>query len=135
MTPAGTHGYEWAATITLPPTPTSPGRARRFVVEHIDGHATPDHRDAVMLLATELVTNSVLHAGTDCRLTVGRKTCGCVRIEAEDRDPSPPQPAENGDGFADHGRGLVLVESLAAQWGHRSKTDGKAVWCEVPPSG
>ncbi|WP_169336551.1 ATP-binding protein, partial [Nocardiopsis prasina] len=30
------------------------------------------------------------------------------------------------------GRGLYLVDQLAARWGSRPTPDGKAVWFEVP---
>ncbi|MFF9685911.1 ATP-binding protein [Streptomyces sp. NPDC014623] len=94
---------------------------------------TDDH-DAVTLVVAELAANAVLHgrvAGRDFALFLAYDTCGgLIRIEVADTHPAQPAhvvPAPE----EDHGRGLVLVDALAARWGVRERVGpGKTVWAE-----
>jgi anti-sigma regulatory factor (Ser/Thr protein kinase) len=85
--------------------------------------------DTVALIVTELVTNAVLHAQTDLRLTIETRH-GRVRIAVEDRAPSLPQPV-HADPDALNGRGLALVEHLSSSWGVDASASGKVVWSEI----
>ncbi len=86
----------------------------------------------VMLVASELVTNAVLHSGCseDHRIHVD------VRRESEQlvimvRDPGLSQAeAQQRPGQAAGGWGLVIVDQLAQRWG-TERTDGYCVWAEV----
>jgi anti-sigma regulatory factor (Ser/Thr protein kinase) len=82
-----------------------------------------------VLAANELVTNAILHARTECVLRVELDT-ESIRIEVEDRDVTLPT-RENRAPEARTGRGLVLVENLAVEWGYELLSDGKIVWCQV----
>ncbi|MGW5971658.1 ATP-binding protein [Streptomyces sp. NPDC055186] len=90
--------------------------------------------DAVVLVVGELTANAVLHGrvpGRDFALALffeeGR---GVVRIEVSDTHPALPTrkvPGADEDG----GRGLVLVDALAVDWGVRDRPGpGKTVWAE-----
>ena len=87
--------------------------------------------DAVRLLVTELVTNSVRYAtGSQVRLRVAGDPQR-VRVEVQDDGPGftgprTPDPV-NGGGY-----GLVLVDELAADWGVNREADTTTVWFEVP---
>ena len=83
----------------------------------------------VELLVSELVTNAVLHAGTDVELVVRRLRKG-VRVEVLDRSTRPPVPRAYDD-EAMTGRGLALVRELSRVWGVDERKDGKVVWFEV----
>lgn len=85
--------------------------------------------DFAELLVSELVTNAVLHARTSITLQVRRTESG-VRIEVIDASPRSPQPRDYSD-QATTGRGLTLVESLAAAWGMEPHDRGKTVWFEL----
>lgn len=89
----------------------------------------------VMLMANELTTNVVLHAGTDYQLKV---ILDGPRVRVEVSDHSPDSPHANGQwGMApenDGGRGLAIVETLASRWGSRPTAEGKTVWFELEPS-
>lgn len=88
-----------------------------------------DVAEIAELLVSELVTNAVLHAGTVVRLRVlgdGAR----VRIEVSDGINAPPSRRRY-SAEAATGRGLGLVEALAAEWGTRSDVAGKTVWCTV----
>lgn len=82
--------------------------------------------DGLRLAASELATNAVRHA-EPLAATI-RYLGSSVRIEVDDASPVLPafrEPDETG------GRGLPLVDSVAAAWGTERHPDGKRVWCEV----
>ena len=82
------------------------------------------------LLASELVTNAVLHARTP--LVLGVELDG-PRLRVTVEDGSAGLPARRRASHdATQGRGLVLVESLASAWGCDLTTRGKRVWFELP---
>lgn len=81
------------------------------------------------LLATELVTNAVRHAGSSVELTVARRG---DRIRIEARDDSPARPVTAHVDASTRHRGLLLVEDLSEAWGvDVHDHTGKVVWCEV----
>jgi two-component sensor histidine kinase len=91
--------------------------------------------ETAVLIVSELVTNAVRHAtGTDVVEVDLHATRTCVRIEIQDCDRRWPQPRIPG-GFEESGFGFVLVDALAAQWGVRETTTGKAVWAELDARG
>ena len=108
-------------------------QARHFAAHFVAG-ADADVRDVVVLLVSELVSNAVLHSGPHApRATVGLAiavVADHVRIEVDDAGANLPVV---GDGALDRltGRGLLLVQSLAARWGCERSDVGKVVWAEV----
>lgn len=90
------------------------------------------------LVATELVTNAVLHAQSAIVLALRPITKG-VRIEVTDLCPSVlPQVAPHGAHRAlelatvgQSGRGLQVVSELAGRWGVDSTQRTKTVWAEL----
>ncbi|MGW1836712.1 ATP-binding protein [Streptomyces sp. NPDC002067] len=118
------------------PTGESVGEARRKVVEFVRGRRlgfTEDELADVRLLTSEVVGNAVTHTATACAVCV-RAVDGRVRVEVTDADPELPFPATTGP-EAEGGRGLQLVEALAAAWGVIPVPEGKAVWFECAPAG
>jgi DNA-binding NarL/FixJ family response regulator len=105
--------------------------ARRFVSEALMGYDEEgDLTDTVTLLVSELVTNAVLHAGSDVEVLV-RLTSTAARIEVTDASADSPAPRDAAQD-EDSGRGLALVGSLARRWGVRPAAGGgKTVWFEV----
>ena len=106
--------------------------ARRFVSQVLTGWDDDegDLTDTVTLLVSELVTNAVLHAGSDVEVSV-RLTPTAARIEVTDAsgESIAPRDATNEE---DSGRGLALVGNLAERWGVRpAPGGGKTVWFEV----
>ncbi|MEJ5944228.1 ATP-binding protein [Pseudokineococcus basanitobsidens] len=82
-----------------------------------------------VLLASEVVTNAVVHAETDARLSV---LLADHRVRVEVADGSPRRPlvrAWTDDGGT--GRGMALVEALASRWGVDPSPSGKIVWFDV----
>jgi anti-sigma regulatory factor (Ser/Thr protein kinase) len=102
--------------------------ARRWVGCHLDGYPS-SLVDTATLLVSEVVTNAVLHAGTEIEVALYRAGSR-VRIEVADR--SPALPAAKGYATdASTGRGLVLLEALVAAWGVEAAPGGKVVWFEL----
>ncbi|MEV7992631.1 SpoIIE family protein phosphatase [Streptomyces sp. NPDC086077] len=88
-----------------------------------------------MIVLSELVTNAVVHAGTDvelvCRL---EPDTGAVVVEVCDHHPS--RPPRDGDGAAayetpEYGRGLRLVAALSESWGVTYRRGAKSVWARM----
>lgn len=88
-----------------------------------------DVRDTAELLTSELVTNALLHAGTDLTVHVERDE-DRVRIAVDDgSDVAPVLGDPDSDDVG--GRGLPLVAILATRWGWEPLPSGKRVWFEV----
>ncbi|WP_167163197.1 ATP-binding protein [Streptomyces sp. MBT27] len=85
--------------------------------------------DRVETVLTELVTNALVHGGGDSigfRLTL---TEGGLLIEVADSSPGMARVVHAGPD-AESGRGLLLVEVVADDWGvsPRRHADGKWTW-------
>ncbi|MFN0026133.1 MAG: ATP-binding protein [Acidimicrobiales bacterium] len=107
--------------------------ARRFVIEVVvDHHLAPresELADDLVLLASELAANAVLHAGGGFDVTVAVHEA-VVRLEVADRSdalPRPRAPSPDQPG----GRGYQIVGALAERWGFTKLPVGKSVWAEV----
>ncbi|MCW2905881.1 MAG: hypothetical protein JWL68_670 [Actinomycetia bacterium] len=87
--------------------------------------------DDAVLLTSELVTNAVVHAGTQVQVTC-KLAAGAVEVVVRDSHPARmvPSPAPDDTVPAERtgGRGLLLPSALAAAWGVSYGTDAKAVW-------
>jgi DNA-binding NarL/FixJ family response regulator len=106
--------------------------ARRFVSQVLTGWDDDegDLTDTVTLLVSELVTNAVVHAGSDVEVAV-RLTSTAARIEVTDASAEAISPRD-ATSEEDSGRGLALVETLAPRWGVRpAPGGGKTVWFEL----
>jgi len=110
----------------------TPRAARRFVSEALTGwdDGEGDLTDTVTLLVSELVTNAVVHAGSDVEVMV-RLTPTAARIEVTDASTDGVAPRD-ATAEEDSGRGLALVGNLARRWGVRpAPGGGKTVWFEI----
>jgi anti-sigma regulatory factor (Ser/Thr protein kinase) len=117
-------------SLDLDGSPHSPRDSRRFVSETAQAWGVRgDQLDVARLLATELVTNAMLHGAPPIRISASR-TSDVVRIEVSDASPQRPVPRPY-DTDAPTGHGILLVERLARRWGIEAQHDGKTVWFEV----
>ncbi|MFF3845100.1 ATP-binding protein [Streptomyces sp. NPDC002328] len=121
----------------LPRHPASVGLARRRVRDHLAdwGHGPDDPAlgDAV-LLVSELATNVVRHGPLrerEFEVAVTALADGSCLIEVSDEGRHEPRPRAVGE-WDEHGRGLHLVEHIAAAWGVWSRgRHGKTVWALI----
>jgi anti-sigma regulatory factor (Ser/Thr protein kinase) len=109
----------------LPPTPASPARARALVRAQMAGFSE-EAVTAVELMTSELVTNAVVHGSTSIEVEL-RQEAVIWRVAVTDgcrERPMPKNPHERDP----HGRGLLIVQSLAQEWGVVENRAGKSVW-------
>lgn len=118
---------EWTHTREFAPGPRSASGARGFVRSHLEEHGLPQLVPGVQLVASELVTNALLHARTTILVTLEQLAL-CVRLTVH--DDAATLPVSRISEVSDTGgRGLRLVEEYSAEWGFDVGTAGdKAVW-------
>ena len=112
----------------FPGTAEHVARARQWLRTALDG--CPVTEDAALLLS-ELATNALAHSasGRSGAFTVTvLHPSGDVRIEVADQG-GLWLPGTTGDEL--HGRGLVIVSSLARAWGIAGNESGRTVWFEL----
>ncbi|MGW0731707.1 ATP-binding protein [Streptomyces sp. NPDC002851] len=120
------HGFRVAGCVEAVPP------ARRRVVEiaqDLGVSLSDEAKRDLELMAGEVVTNAITHAEEACVVYV-RRMGQRIRVEVTDVDarlPSPVSAASDDEG----GRGLLLVQALAAAWGTQPNPAGKTVWFEV----
>ncbi|MFD7508549.1 ATP-binding protein [Streptomyces sp. NPDC059853] len=121
--------------LTAPNLATTPRLARRHVAYLLEHTGHRELVDTAQLLVSEAVTNVFQHTRVP-RLAV-RTTVRVDRVLIRVQDSSPrPFPAPRAVGTEDErGRGLALLEMLAAAWGVTwhgvPKPEGKSVWFEL----
>ena len=93
--------------------------------------------DEALLLTTELVTNGVVHAGTELEIEIIAgvdalsvmvldRRCGPLSLTGWDATTPGPTPEST-----ERGRGLLLVDRLADRWGTLHHSGGKGVWFQL----
>jgi anti-sigma regulatory factor (Ser/Thr protein kinase) len=115
---------------------TAPLRARRSVLSQLAGQLAAAGAAELALVISELVTNSVRHAGVgpDQTLTVECATLADrLRVTVTDPGSQLAPHLRSPDQVASGGYGLRLVESLSSAWGvTHGATGTTSVWCELP---
>jgi anti-anti-sigma regulatory factor len=133
------------ADLPLGPSPRAAAAARRFVrdtcrywrlAEADDPDDPMDQRwaqelvDGAVLVASELVTNAVVHTQEPMwlRLEWHQEQ---LHLAVSDRLPRLLRlVVEPGDPEIEGGRGLLIVDQLASRWGvDLSRESGKVIWC------
>ena len=118
------------AIIELPDDLSSVSRARQFVKKHLSDWGIAEPLDDALLVVSELAANALTHAHSSYRIRLSA-TRHALRIEVDDTGAGTPEPQPLTD-TEEHGRGLHLVDALAASWGMESgETGGKRVWAEL----
>ena len=116
----------------LRPEPDSPAMARQALwrlAHQVPGPVLEDIR----LLVSELVTNSVRHAGLEPDATIGLRVDvwpDRVRVEVTDTGPGFERDRESPSIYQDSGWGLYLVEQVATRWGV-DLAETTRVWFEI----
>ncbi|KAB1139594.1 ATP-binding protein [Streptomyces luteolifulvus] len=119
----------------FPEDPAAVPKARRLLLSVVRGWNLPltdETQDDLELLSSEVIANAVLHTTGPCSVTV-RWTGVRLRVGVTDTAPGLPAPRSR-ELYAESGRGLLLVASVAASWGSARTATGKVVWFEVAPA-
>ena len=127
--PAVDHEVDHEERISLDPLAVSASAARRFVAGALGRWRATEILEDVQLLASELVTNAVVHGRTTIELVLTQRQ-DTVRLEVHDRRVGlePVTPVEPQ-------RDFHLVEGLAQEWGVVRDGSSKIVWLEIPCPG
>jgi anti-sigma regulatory factor (Ser/Thr protein kinase) len=112
--------------LDVEPESGSPRVVRRAFAVHFASRA---NLDDLLLCLSEVVTNSVLHAGPPIRV-VAWIVDDTVRVEVADGSVVGPVRRTSAQ-FSPTGRGLHLLDQLALNWGVEIRVDGKIVWFEI----
>ncbi|MGY0059752.1 ATP-binding protein [Streptomyces sp. LZ34] len=125
----------------VPHDPRAVRVARASLRTALTAHELPDLVDRAELLASEMLTNAIVHAGGEADLRV-KWSAERLRMTVWDTSPTPPALQEvhvDSEG----GWGLRLLDMLADGWNHFPLTGelwspaSKVVWCEIsrtPPA-
>ena len=118
------------AVIDLPHDLSSVSDARRFVEQKLAEWGIVEPLHDALLVVSELAANALTHAHSSYRVRLAA-TEAALRIEVDDDGSGTPEPQPLTDD-EEHGRGLHLVDALAASWGmEAAATGGKRVWAEL----
>ena len=121
-------------SLRLPPDARSAGAARRFVLAACAEFGLADLAESAELVASELVSNAIFHAGTEFDLTATLREV-YLHLSVRDGSRQPPElPAPTGpdwESLSTRGRGLQLVAACASGWGSVVGADGKVVWATL----
>ena len=122
------------ASTSLPPEPASARACRRFLVAALEEWRADQFTDEAVLLLSELVTNAVVHAGTQIQVTI-QLDGDVLRVEVRDDNPRIPR-VKHFSMLSGTGRGLALVAGTAQHWDVEPLPEGgKKVWFELHASG
>ena len=113
----------------LQPIPGAARRARDLATEACLRWRLTKLIPPACVIASELVTNAVRHAGTPLRLSLAR-TARYLHIAVRDEDPHPAV-LQHPSVLATRGRGLLIVQRTALNWGSTPAPTGKVVWATL----
>ncbi|HET9897498.1 MAG TPA: ATP-binding protein [Streptosporangiaceae bacterium] len=113
--------------LLLNAVPPAAGEARRQVQAYIYAWEVGVDPQIAALLTSELVTNAIRHGAGEHVMLVMTSADGQLRVDVHDTSTCGPVPME-APADAETGRGLMLVDSLSADWGFYWTVAGKAVY-------
>jgi len=117
-------------TDQLLPTSGAARHARDLVTEACARWDLPGLVGPASLVADELVTNGVEHAGTLMTLRISHRP-PYLYVAVVDGSPEPPRLRPLPALTAPRGRGLMLVDAIASHWGWLASSEGKVVWATL----
>ncbi|MDI3385421.1 ATP-binding protein [Streptomyces sp. B-S-A8] len=133
--------YEGVWRFTAPAVDASVPQARRAVRDLLARQGVPASDDVVqglLLIVSELVTNSVRHAALLSPMIAVEVAVGAewVRVSVEDNHPYRPT-ALVAEESQTGGRGLLLVREITKEAGgacdaEHTATGGKIIWAALP---
>jgi anti-sigma regulatory factor (Ser/Thr protein kinase) len=124
--------YDREIRMRFTPSVSAPRVARRAVEQCVGADAPTEFVYDAVLLTSELVTNAVTHTAGGSELSAYYDpSLGRLRVEVSDTSPVVPELREGAPGTGPGGRGLRIVDTVAARWGTTLLPSGKYVWFEL----
>ncbi|HUR74761.1 MAG TPA: ATP-binding protein [Sporichthya sp.] len=105
-------------------------RARTLVHETMRRWGLPDDGGVAPLLVSVLVTNALRYGAQPMRM-VARNTGSSLRVEVHDARGGEPPRLRRAAPESTNGRGMMIVDALAARWGWSEIGGDKQVWFEL----
>ncbi len=103
--------------------------ARRLVERALRIWRLDDQLDDALIVTTELVENVSKHTKNGGELHLSVRP-GALLIEVADTCTRLPR-IQAVDLRSAHGRGMRMVQAIAARWGTQPTAFGKVVWAEI----
>jgi hypothetical protein len=117
-------------SLDLEPVVGAARRSRELITEACGRWEQPDLAGNACIVATEMVNNVVAHAGTPLTLLLARHGAA-MSVAVRDGSPTIPRFTGPVAPTSYGGRGLLLIDSVSARWGHLALTGGKVVWAMI----
>ena len=108
----------------------SPRAARAEAVRAVDDLQLAPLSDDLQLVVSELVTNAIRYADPPVEVEI-EAGVDAVTVAVGDGSPGRPFP-QAPDTDAEGGRGLLMIDLLAADLGIRPQPPGKTIWASLP---
>lgn len=114
----------------------TPHAAHRALVRDVLGEDHPSVHEAALIIS-ELVSNAIRRSrssqpgGTVAIAVETAPRSGDVRIRVRDAGGTGAPVLINSDRDREHGRGLAVIDSLAAEWGSEATHVGRVTRCRL----
>jgi anti-sigma regulatory factor (Ser/Thr protein kinase) len=119
----------------IPGGPSAACTARELLTDRLGDHTAAGTMHDLHLLATELITNAVLHARVDESATVELRvvpTKAGLHVSVTDPGAETRPEVQQLDPSVPGGMGLFLVEQISTGWGvERTPAGENRVWFEL----
>lgn len=105
-------------------------RARNLVGASMRRWGMPDDGGVAALLVSELVTNALRYGAQPMRM-IAKHDGPNLRVEVHDARGGEPPRLRRAAPDSTNGRGMMIVDALAARWGWSEFGGEKQVWFEL----
>jgi anti-sigma regulatory factor (Ser/Thr protein kinase) len=120
----------WELAFTAEPAEVA--ALRRVMRLHLGIWGLHEVTDAAQLCVSELASNIITHVGPGTPATLAVSMSGVhLRIEVHDPDTRALPTLLEANAESEGGRGMALVDAVAARWGVQLRLDRKVTWCEL----
>jgi hypothetical protein len=118
---------------SLEPVVGTARRSRELVTEACARWNLPDLAGPACIVVTEMVNNVVAHARTSMTVMLALQGDG-MSVAVRDRSTDVPDFTGGPVPVTSYGgRGLLLIDAVAREWGSLALADGKVVWAVLDP--
>jgi anti-sigma regulatory factor (Ser/Thr protein kinase) len=119
----------WSHQTVLAAELGSATKARAFVLQHLVEHRLLYLVDDIRLVASELATNAVVHAGTAFTVILEGRSHS-VLLTVRDGSQTLPAPSRAAPyAMSLGGRGLIIINLISQTWGvDQGDGSAKSVW-------